>query len=335
MKNKFAFLILLFIVIACKREGSAINYIYNGKTVSIKRFDNALMDFLTKDPNLRSSDTTLYLHYPNFYELYTTHIIPIKKQENISGTNDELIRFFSDPTLFYLYKDALLKYSEVSEIERELSSAFSFLSANLPGIPIPDIYFHISGFNQNVIAGENILSLSIDKYLGEDYPLYQDIFYDYQRVTMSEKFAAFDLVTGFLLSEFPYISSEEVFLNKILYWGKIKYILSKAFPEKDKFFIMNYSAEQWNWCSKNEKSIWKQIVGKKYLYSNDRLLIAKFTEPAPYTAALGENSPPMVGVWIGWQIINSYMDKHPNVSIMELLKNDDYVKILKGASFKP
>ena len=335
MKNKFAFFILLFIVIACKRESVAINYTYSGQTISINRFDNALMDFLTKDPNLRKSDSSLFLHYPDFYELYTTHVIPIKKQEHVLDTNNELVRFFSDPTLFYLYKDALLKYSDVSAIEKELSSAFSFLSANLPGVPIPDIYFHISGFNQNVIAGENILSLSIDKYLGEDYPLYKEIFYDYQRKSMSDSFAAFDLVTGFLLSEFPYVYNEEVFLNKILYWGKIKYILSKAFPEKDKFFIMNYSAEQWDWCAKNEKGIWKQIVGKKYLYSNDRLLIAKFTEPAPYTAALGEDSPPMVGVWIGWQIIDRYMEKHPTVSIMELLNNVNYVEILKEASFKP
>ncbi|MDD6210126.1 MAG: hypothetical protein PUB21_05930 [Bacteroidales bacterium] len=335
MKNKLLLLTFLFLAIACKREGSAINYVYEGKTVLIKRFDKALMDYLTKDPSIRDRDTSLFMLYPDFSELYINHVIPIEKKDTYQEAGKELVAFFSDPTLFYLYKDALIQFSSTLEIERELSSAFSFLSANLPETKLPQIYFHISGLNQNVIAGENILSLSIDKYLGEKYPLYQDIFYDYQRKTMTDEQAAIDLTTGFLLSEFPYNSNEEVLLNKILYWGKIKYILSKTFPQKDKLFIMNYTADQWNWCSQNEKKIWKQIVGKKYLYSNDRLLIAKFTEPAPYTVPLGENTPPMVGVWLGWQIINSYMEHHPNISIQSLLEDNDYAKILKEASYRP
>ncbi|MCD7849188.1 MAG: hypothetical protein LUH63_05295 [Parabacteroides sp.] len=44
---------------------------------------------------------------------------------------------------------------------------------------------HVSGFNQNVLVGDSLLSISIDKYLGEEYPLYQEFFYDFQSRLMT------------------------------------------------------------------------------------------------------------------------------------------------------
>ena len=263
MRKKLSlFAIFVFLFAGCKQEGGAINYVYEGDTIHINRFDSALMDYLTKEAEARSSDTSLFDRYPDFMELYITHIVPIEKKAARQETMEELISFFSDSTLFHLYKDVENRFSDTSPIEKELSVACSFFAANLPALKTPQVYFHVSGLNQNVVAGENILSLSIDKYLGEEYPLYKEIFYDYQRKTMLPERAAFDLCMGYLLSEFPYKGNDEVLLNKMLYWGKIRYILSKAFPGKDKPFIMGYTPEELLWCEQNEAGIWKQIVGK-------------------------------------------------------------------------
>ena len=335
MKKRLTLLLFIFLVVSCKKEGSAINYVYEGSSVRIDRFDKALMDFLTTPPEARGGDTLLFKHYTEFLELYVTHVIPLENSRTKKEVGDGLAVFFSDPTLFYLYKDTQSKFADISPTEQELSSAFSFLSANLPAVEIPRIYFHVSGLNQNVVAGDRMLSLSIDKYMGSDYPFYNDFFYEYQRKDMTPERAAFDLAAGFLLSEFPYASGEEVLLNKMLYWGKIKFVLSKAFPEKEKSFIMGYTPEQLSWCVNNEAGIWKKIVGKRNLYSNDRLLIAKYTEAAPYTVPLGEESPPLVGAWIGWQIIERYMKNNPQVTLLELLRDNDYVQLLKKSGYRP
>lgn len=68
---------------------------------------------------------------------------------------------------------------------------------------IPAIYMHVSGFNQNVLVGDSLLSLSIDKYMGKDYPLYQDFFYDSQKLKMQRGLVVPDYLAGWLMSEYP------------------------------------------------------------------------------------------------------------------------------------
>ena len=335
MKKRLTLFLLILLAASCKKESGAVNYVYEGISVKIGRFDVALMEYLSQSPNERNSNTSLFKDYAQFLKLYTEHVVPIENAHSRQEVGKGLVSFFSDPTLFYLYKDAESKFADIRHIEQEASSAFSFLSANLPETPIPEIYFHVSGLNQNVVAGDRILSLSIDKYLGCDYPLYSNYFYEYQRKDMTPERVTLDLAMGFLLSEFPYTGNEEVLVNKMIYWGKIKYILSKAFPEKEKSFIMGYTPEQLNWCVDNQSDIWKKIVGKKNLYSNDRLLIAKYTEPAPHTTPLSDDSPPQVGVWVGWQIVEQYMTNNPAVTIAMLLQNGNYVEILKKSGYRP
>ena len=336
MKKKSSLFVLFFILLAgCRQDGAAINYVYEGTPVRINRFDTALMAYLAEEPALRVSDTLLFNRYWDFIELYISYVVPVEKKKSKQAIGAELVAFFSNPTLFDLYKDAVNMFSNTDVIEKELTAAFSFFAANFPAVKTPQIYFHVSGLNQNVVAGENILSLSIDKYLGEEYPLYEEFFYDYQRRVMLPERTTIDLSAGFLLSEFPYGEKEETLLNKMIYWGKIRYVLSKAFPKKDKFFILGYTPEQLFWCRRNEAAIWKQIVGNKHLYSKDRLLISKFIEPAPYTVPLGADAPPEAGIWVGWQIIEKYMQNNPQTSLQELMENDNYAGIFKKARYRP
>ena len=335
MKKRLTLFLFILLAASCKKDSGAVNYVYEGVSVKIGRFDVALMNYLSQSPDERESNTSLFKDYAQFLKLYTEHVVPIENARSRQDVGKGLASFFSDPTLFYLYKDAESKFADIRQIEQEASSAFSFLSANLPETPLPEIYFHVSGLNQNVVVGDRILSLSIDKYLGSDYPLYSNYFYEYQRKDMDPERITLDLAMGFLLSEFPYTGNEEVLVNKMIYWGKIKYTLSKAYPGKEKSFIMGYTPEQLNWCVVNQSDIWKKIVGKKNLYSNDRLLIAKYTEPAPHTTPLSDDSPPQVGVWVGWQIVEQYMANNPAVTIAMLLQNGNYVEILKKSRYRP
>jgi hypothetical protein len=44
-------------------------------------------------------------------------------------------------------------------------------------------------------------------------------------------------------------------------------------------------------------------------------------------------SPGKVGVWVGWQIVSSYM-KHNNVSLQELLKINE-LDLFQKSKYKP
>jgi hypothetical protein len=55
----------------------------------------------------------------------------------------------------------------------------------------------------------------------------------------------------------------------------------------------------------------------------------------PTTSGFPTESPGKIGAWIGWQIVNKFMDKHPEVTLDSLLKINDAVKVLEGSSYKP
>ena len=52
---------------------------------------------------------------------------------------------------------------------------------------------------------------------------------------------------------------------------------------------------------------------------------------------LGERneSAPKLGVWTGWQIVRLYMEKHPDVTLKDLMLDNDYQKILTDANYRP
>ena len=76
-------------------------------------------------------------------------------------------------------------------------------------------------------------------------------------------------------------------------------------------------------------NIWKRLINEKLLYSKDKKKIAQFTANAPFTKGLPEESPSMVGVWIGWQMVRDYVAEN-DVSVLDLLAEKDVRKILKS-----
>ena len=52
---------------------------------------------------------------------------------------------------------------------------------------------------------------------------------------------------------------------------------------------------------------------------------------------LGENrdSAPKLGVWMGWQIVRKYMKEHPDVTLQQLMADNDAQKILNQSKYKP
>jgi hypothetical protein len=186
-----------------------------------------------------------------------------------------------------------------------------------------------------VVVTDDILSLSADKYLGADYPLYQKYFNDYQRQLMSSDRIVPDYLLGFMMANLPFSGDEDVLLDRMLYEGKLRYILSQLLQDRKSWECMAYNNEQYEWCEKHESLIWNIILENHYLFNADYLTTNQFIKEAPHTAALPVESPGRVGVWLGYRIISSYMKLKPNTTWQELMENTDYRELLKQSKYKP
>lgn len=299
-------------------------------TVKINRFDVDLYKYLlSTDP-----DRQVPLKGTRFLDIYAQEILNIGKADT-TGFEEKLNAFFSNPELMLLYKDEQEILNDITPFEKELSSGFSILLKEFPSLKMPEIFMHVSGLNQNIIVADSILSLSGDKYLGKDYVLYQDFFYDYQRELLSPDRIVPDYLLGFLMSEFPFQGNPDVLLDRMIYEGKLRYILSCLLPKRPVWESLGYSEDQYNWCLKNESRIWKTILEKQQLYASDYLVTSQYINEAPHTAPLTLSSPARVGIWVGFRIISSYIKNQPQIFLSELMELSDYQDLLKNSKYKP
>ena len=327
IKNMQAFSFLFFFLFTFGCSGKEVHGELNSD-LEIIRFDESLYSFL-----IQNATEETVLHHKTFLREYGEKVIYIGNPDSV-GFFQRLKTFFSEPTLMKLYEDEQAKFQDISEINQELSSGMEILLTNFPLLKQPKIYMHVSGFNQNIIVTDEIVSISADKYLGADYPLYQKFFFDYQRQLMSPNRIVPDCLIGFMMANLPFKGNDDILLDKILYEGKLRYILSQLIPNREDWEYVGYDKEQYAWCSTHQSLIWKSILENQHLFNPNYMITSQYVKEAPYTASLPTESPGRVGIWLGYQIIVSYMKNHPATSLSELMDMTNYQELLKRAKYK-
>ncbi len=317
---------------SCKKNRFEITTDKVDNPIKIDRFDKDLMSIDTT--KIETETARLQAKYGNFFTLFTKQIINI-------GTPDSanfyplLKGFVTDSMAREIYKESNIYFTDISDIETELNIAFEYMHHYFPKIKTPRVLMHLSGFNQNIVATETDLSLSIDYYLGADYIPYQYIAYDYQRYNMRREKIASDYILGFLMSEFPMQTHSDRLLENMLHRGKILYLQSIIMPNQKEEVLLGFPPEKMKWCRDNEKQMWTYILENKQLFSNSMMVVTKYLNEAPFTAYFGENSPGQAVIWIGFQIVTQYMDNNPKLSPADLMKETNYQKILEESNYRP
>lgn len=331
-RHIYILLIISFAAISCRREKRHADLTGIDFNIKIERFDSA---FWTLDTTKITEEfTKLKIKYPDITPIYTENVIRFGHPDSaITFKTYKLFRQNKEVNI--LYNDALKVYSDLSDIEQDLTIAFRRAKYFLPQFPTPKVYCHISGLNQSLIISEDFISLSIDNYLGSDYPLYEKIgIYRYQRPNMRREKVSSDYITAWLASEFSNSLSNNL-LTDIIHQGKILYTVSVLMPMIKDNVIMGYSEEQWNWVKKNENNMWNSLIHTKDLYTTSILIKNQYIKDGPFTKPFSQESPGRAGVYIGWQIVESYMKHNPEISIQQLLQQPDAQVILNQSNYRP
>jgi hypothetical protein len=300
--------------------------------VKISRLEQSL--FSIPIDSVAAAVPRLRLQYGELFDLYSQRIIAIGTIDDPQYP-DRLAEFLTDANMRAAYRSVMAYYPDVTGLEKGLSKAFSQYHRYFPQRAIPSVYTLISGFNQSMSVNDNLLAISLDKYLGANEEMYSHLgFAAYQKKLMDRQHIVPDCMKAWGYTEFPNADSMDNVLSNILYEGKIAYFVGRMLPEEPDSLLFGYTPDQMKWCHNNTLQMWTFLVEKKLLYTSDLLVITKLTGPAPFTALFTRESPGRAVVWLGYQIIRSYM-KHHKVSLEELMSDNDYQRIFSEARFKP
>ena len=327
------FLILAWIFTSCNTDKLKVDVSNIEVNLNLKRLDQDLFKIDTSA--MWSEIEQLSNRYGNFWDLYTHRIIGLGGAEKYEFAN-LLQEFITDLTISEAYNSSNELYNNFEPYLSKLNTAFKHYKYYYPDSVLPDIYTYIGGFNQSVVSDENILGIGLDKYLGENSPFYPMLQIPaYARKILTKDYIVVDCMQAWAIMQFEFNNDIKNLVNSMIYQGKLVYFSKAMMPDTPDSLLIKYSAKQIEWCKNSEHDMWIYLVENKLLFSTEYKEQVHFIKPAPFTVAFSNISPGRVGIWIGWQIVKKYMDNNPEITVQELMQENDYQKILNMSKYNP
>ena len=325
---------MMVLLVACQPQRQYYPRSMQQQSVEIIRFDSALLSLSTDQAV--DQVRALYRSYPDFMPEYVGQALGVNAMD--TDYLAEALPLFIHDTLYGFAETnsrVLQTFADMRPVQHDLSKAFTRLTYLYPDIYVPRIYTFVSGFNASVLFLDNgDMAVGLDMYLGSDYPYYNQVVYNYQKQTMRPECIAADLVSGYVFANFPFAASKGRLLDNMLYRGKLMYLCSTLLDAPD-YEVMGYTREQWQWCERYERQVWNRMMDKRDLFRTDQMLLTSYLNDGPFTSEISQEAPPRIGTWIGWRIAQSYMEHHPEVSMQQLVANQDAEQILRDSYYRP
>lgn len=282
---------------------------------TIDRFD---VDFYTTKENtlLKTKEK-----YPLFFPKNTPDSVWVSKINN----KDEQELFAETQKVF----------SNIDFLKNDLEQLFKHIKYYNSGFKSPKVVTLLTNIDhQNkVLFNGDYLLISLDVYLGSEHKFYAD-YPNYIKLNFEKENIIVDVAKAIIPKQKNI--NDRTFVSKMITEGKQLYLLDRYLPTIKEYQKIGYSEEKMSWARANEEQIWKYFIENKLLFSTDTKLNKRFLELAPFSKFYRSEdnlSPGRIGVWIGWQIVQSYM-RNNDVSLQELLKISSE-EIYKKSKYKP
>ena len=221
----------------------------SGHRLEVSRYDRLESQYLTTGDF--SALQQMNMDYPIETRTLIEDVLRLG-EVNDPQISRRFLSFFQDSTLQTIVSDAEAQFANMEDINAQLNGAFDWLRANLPDIPVPMVYAQISALDQSIVIGNHTIGISLDKYLGRDYPLYKKYYPESQRATMSREYIVPDCLSFYLLSLYPMHDFESRSqLERDLHVGKIMWVCNRALGKR--FFRSPYidAVERYMGANKN------------------------------------------------------------------------------------
>lgn len=330
----FTLISILFIITACKRDTSDIDVSNIEVDIRIQRFEN---DLFSLDPaEVENNIPALENKYDKFFRIFNHRIINIGSSKNQEYA-DLLRLFLTDYINFKLYERTREVFPDLNELTAGLADCFRRYKYYFHKKPVPEIITYISGFNQSLVSDENLLAIGLDKYLGTDEEFYKEVkgIYSYQVSNMHKDKILSDCMRLWAATEFEFNDSVNNLISNMIYEGMIMYFVDVMLPYQPDTLKWGFSGPQMKFCRNNEKQMWTYIIENKLVFNSDKFRISQFIREGPFTKDFTRESPARAAVWLGYNIVNSYMNKHKKLTLRDLMYETDYQKILNESGYNP
>ncbi len=308
--------IVLLFVVSCKKEiAKKVDVSNINVTFSVDRFEKKFY---------KANETTL----PSLKKEFP-YLFPVQ--------NDSVwLNKIKDKEERELYKKSQVVFRDFENEKTQIEDLFKHVKYFHPNFEPPKIVTLITNldYQNKIVYADSLMFVSLDMYLGKNSEVYQDF-----PVYLSQSFDKSQLVVDMAsaISDRYYTEDKSrQFLDMVIDAGKKMYMIDSYLPSVSDAKKIGYNEAEYVWAMNNESQIWKYFIENEMLYSTDSGLYDRFMANGPFSKFyidIDKESPGKIGVWLGWQIVRSYM-KNNEVTLQQLLQTDAE-EIFKKSKYKP
>ncbi len=334
-RNTPGFVIILtiisFLVISCNKEDNHCSNAPKVDEIEVNLPLTDLTDNLIAISNSEEANKFIDLH-PFISEYFFAEAPNEPKDELVN----KMLNIFTHPA----YKDTVYRevnetFGDFSNIQSEFNSAFQYYKYYYPEVKEPELEFVLAGLQKDLYVSDSLVSIAADYFLGPKASFVPKGVPDYILKRYQKEYIVPMVMLLITQSKNKTDFTDKTLLADMIFYGKSYYLAKQTIPCTKDSLLLGYSSEEMSAISKNEHIIWANFLENDLLYETSHFLKNKFIGERPKTFEIGENCPGRIGVWVGWQIINSYMNNNPEVSIQELMLTTDVQGIFKKSQYKP
>lgn len=343
MKKTTLILLLAVSLFSCKNKKGIPDVAAVKVDIKLERFDK---DFFAIDSNdVLPGLNRLNQKYPLLTSIFLQNILGLDSASTLPGVK----RFLHlSQSMDSAVKGA---FKNTDQLKKDFQKAFQFVNYYFPDYKVPKIITVVgpvdalaqtsNGYSPDFI-GPDFLGISLQFYLGRNYPDYHDPYLienvapEYRSRRFSKEYITADAMQLVADDIFQDKSAGKPLIEQMIEKGKQWFLLDKFLPEAPDSIKTGYTKQQLDWCTENEGLIWSYIVkNEKDLYSLNPSIIQTYIGEGPFTQGFSQElSPGNLGQWIGWQIVKKFASKNPDMKPEEIMKAEAK-RILDEAKYKP
>lgn len=275
-----------------------------------------VLDFLNKHPSLAA------LYFPDLS--MERPLLAAKLYQNIS--NPALRSFKSQLDSIF----AGFNQSVASPLE----NAFRHIKYYYPDAPVPRVQTMVTGFlGKDLFISDSLIIIGLDYFGGPEARFRPDV-HHYQLPRYQKECIAPSIIF-FEAQKYNRLNPEDrTLLADMIWYGKNFEFVRHMMPSTPDSLILGFSQQDLSKANVSQKDIWAHLTENKLLYEQIEQKKQKYVGERPVTFEIGEDVPGGIGRWVGWRIVSRLFTEHPDLTLQEVMANDNARTILSESGYK-
>lgn len=332
MKKFLGFLISAIIVVGCgDKDEEKCAFVPDVSAVEtefiFESFEEKLAD-ISSEPEM----INFFMGHP----MIRDYVFRRTSYPSDSAFINTLYKKLTNPHFDSLLTETKKVFGDLNGLRSQFEEAFTNLKYYYPDFVPPKVQTLISGLDNDLYVSDSLIIVSLDFYLGPGAKFRPNIYEYLQRQYVKENIVPSCVLIYGISDKFNKTDlADRTVLADMIAYGKAYYFAKHMLPCVPDSVFTWYTPEEIEGSRKNQDLIWARFIEDRVLYATSHVIKQKYLGERPKTLEVGEKCPGRIGHWVGWQIVNAYMEAHPETTLPELMNLGSAQKLFRESKYKP